>query len=315
MKKKNNHKYTSILILIIIAITALFAYKEYSNYNISKDTYKNIVDISANEINKYTETIFQEEEQYSKYVMGQLSKSIQSELKTQYVDEQEFINDIENPNSNTKLSNILDSCSSEYVQSGNDIVITSDDKVLYTNKPIIKKDDVITLDDIKNGFTNKKLTSQAIKNIITPNKNKNFIFWDHTTDTHDENISIESMDISKLSDIIYSGNTNELKKYELLVPVYITDDGDILGNSDINSMGGHNKTYKIIIIHRINIYNILGKYDSNYMYLHTKTEYLKQSIEREFKYTISVLVLSVIFIVILIFGSRYIQNKVLKNNE
>ena len=50
-----------------------------------------------------------------------------------------------------------------------------------------------------------------------------------------------------------------LQGYEILVPAYITDDGDVFGTPDIGDNGSVNLNHKLIVVQRFSIYDILQK--------------------------------------------------------
>lgn len=65
---------------------------------------------------------------------------------------------------------------------------------------------------------------------------------------------LEEATITSLKDIYMEEGIEGLRNYEILVPVYITDTGDIFGQQDI-IQGVEQNTHKIIIVQEFNLYD------------------------------------------------------------
>lgn len=112
-----------------------------------------------------------------------------------------------------------------------------------------KTEDFRTWEEYINSSINPTLTRKAVDLIL--NQSNDVIF-----NQIDGDQSFYSQQLKELKKIYKEKGLEELKNFVFLVPAYITDDGDILGNLDI--MYGHKyNTYKIILVQEFNIYDQL----------------------------------------------------------
>ena len=116
---------------------------------------------------------------------------------------------------------------------------------------------------------------------------------------------IDEMNYDNLKEVYVNEGLKGLKNYQFLVPIYITDTGDIFGNSDI--IGGvPQNTHKFIIIQTYNIYDQL----TNMMPEYGDSSYIKNINERydsilSMLYLCGIIVCITIVIMILYFFSVY----------
>ena len=106
-------------------------------------------------------------------------------------------------------------------------------------------------DFISDSF-NKDLAMNAIKQI--KNKSTDLIVFQYTNPCIDDMEIMDRIDVDDLYNIYTTYGLKGLKSFELLVPAYITEDGDIFGQKDI-VQGVRYNNYKIIVIQRINLYD------------------------------------------------------------
>lgn len=109
--------------------------------------------------------------------------------------------------------------------------------------------------EIKAKF-NPDLTSKAVSMILT--KNKETIYWMPDTVEKDTSTQISEPSLKALKQTYETYGLDELKKYDILVPVYITNDGDIFGNSDVDIHGLKVDNDKIIVIQEFSIYDAIA---------------------------------------------------------
>jgi hypothetical protein len=62
-----------------------------------------------------------------------------------------------------------------------------------------------------------------------------------------------------LKEVFYKEGIEGLAGYVFTVPAYITEDGDIFGTPDIGPDGNVNPNYKIIVVQRFSIYDIISR--------------------------------------------------------
>ena len=78
-----------------------------------------------------------------------------------------------------------------------------------------------------------------------------------------EHMQLASMNKYALKKIIETEGINGLRGYEILLPIYITDDGDIFGTRDITKEGIVSKNHKMILVQTYNLYDMLSMYNSS----------------------------------------------------
>ena len=102
---------------------------------------------------------------------------------------------------------------------------------------------------------NSELASKAVSMILT--KNKEMIYWKPDTAIDDTSYNIPDPSIRELRNVYQAYGIEELKNYDILVPVYITNDGDILGVPDVDLHGKQIVNDKIIVIQEFSIYDAI----------------------------------------------------------
>ena len=70
------------------------------------------------------------------------------------------------------------------------------------------------------------------------------------------------LDIDDIKTMYLENGMDVLKSYNIIVPSYLTDHGDIFGVPDINPDGTHNNNHKITIIQEFNLYDSIFPYSN-----------------------------------------------------
>lgn len=122
----------------------------------------------------------------------------------------------------------------------------------YLKDPIRTGSKIKMKDIITNDFYNKELSLRALHQLEI--QDKGLIIWQarKPSDADDDYKTTSRIDLKKLDHILTYGTKEELESYEVLVPKYITETGNIFGEYDI---AGSPKSVnnKIIIVQKINI--------------------------------------------------------------
>lgn len=318
MNSKNHiNKQVSVISLIIIVIVTMFSYLQYINYKYTMNRYDELLESSKQTETNYIKSIFSEEIKFTNDIMEIKSKNIQDSLIEEYgYDLNGLKYDIDNPSTDSKLTKVFD-------EEFEDFYINKDSK---TNKPFVlseqsllwgrslsydnAKNDYISINELIELQNNNKLNETSIKCILNNNLSK-YVFWQNEMG---EPSSLTSMDIDKLIDIYYNEGLESMKNYELLIPTYITSDGDIFGNKDTDGIGHKVLNYKIIIIQRINIYDILKDYTYELSYFDSQNKTIERNENDNIaqKYRGISLMIAIAVIIIVLFGSAYLQNRKFK---
>ncbi len=140
--------------------------------------------------------------------------------------------------------------------------------------------------------------------------NKSIIFWKIRNTIGQEEIS--NMDISDLLNIYDKYGLESMKDYEMLVPAYITKSGDIFNTNDLTNLGYKVSNYKIILVQRMNVYDIISKYDQDLMYYNTQINRIKEEINLNDQYKLSGMIGTICILIVVLFISGFVQNKLNK---
>jgi len=102
---------------------------------------------------------------------------------------------------------------------------------------------------------NKELDTDAINKLL--NRSNNIIaFESYNITKNEDHIKIKELNYETLSKVFIAEGINGLRNYQILVPFYITDIGDIFGEPD-SIQGVKNENNKIIVIQEFNLYDQL----------------------------------------------------------
>ena len=242
----------SILIMILLIMSGV---NDFSNFLNNQANFNKNIDTINEESKKYIYTLIYDAQDKNKILLENQALNLQNIILNEYSDNTLLENDIKNPSDDSKLSKIFDKelCSKN-------IIVGSMDKILwnrtYGEYSTDIKDDY-TLEDVIYKTYNEELSKEAIDTILKLNLQKNdFIIWQ----SGKSNIEISNNNIDELLNELqkYNYDINELKGYDILIPVYITADGDILGVKDVDMIGRYNDNCKMVLVQRLNLYDILS---------------------------------------------------------
>ena len=71
-------------------------------------------------------------------------------------------------------------------------------------------------------------------------------------------IKLSTPSLNGLKEVYYNEGLNGLTGYVILVPVYVTNDGDIFGTPDISPTGEINKNYKLIVVQQYSLIDAIN---------------------------------------------------------
>lgn len=103
---------------------------------------------------------------------------------------------------------------------------------------------------------NERLSKAAFQNILA-HKDTRLLYYEPNRPNISDHRQITVPSREDLHAIYNEEGLEGLKGYVFLVPVYITDDGDMFGVPDITPLGTVNRNHKLIIIQRFSLYDIL----------------------------------------------------------
>lgn len=313
-------KLLSISTLVILIITILFSYKQFEDYKNSQESYMKIEESMKNQLHTYMRGVLTENIRKAELLTQTNTVIIHKLLLEGYGDNLDGLEyDILNPNPDSKLNKILDEVlMNTYINkdtNSNKPIVATMRNIVWNRSLTISSDELLLWDNFKNIHYNTILAQKAIEALQDMNKQKNdFIFWElnHNADLNTTKM-ITTMDINELLDLYYEEGLDSLKGFELLVPVYITNSGDIFGTKDTNSIGEKINNYKIIVIQRVNVYDALIDYKSDLTYFNSEIKSVEMQVIFNDKHRISLLIQTIIFIFCLLIGSGILQKKLNSN--
>lgn len=255
LKFSTRKKIVSTLSVLIMILLIMSGVNEFSNFLNNQANFNKNIDTINEESKKYIYTLIYDAQDKNKILLENKALNLQNIILNEYSDNSLLENDIKNPTDNSKLSKIFD----KELHNKN-IIVGSMNKILwnrtYGEYSTDLKDDY-TLEDVIYKTYNKELSREAIDTILKLNSQKNdFIIWK----SGKSNIEISNNNIDELLNELqkYNYDINELKGYDILIPVYITEDGDILGVKDVDMIGRYNDNCKMVLVQKLNLYDILS---------------------------------------------------------
>ena len=120
---------------------------------------------------------------------------------------------------------------------------------------LIPDDNIVTFDDYYNTGYNDKLLKSA-QDKIRSHTTGQLIAIEPINNMKDDvdHTLITEMNFNNLEEVYIKEGINGLRNYQFLAPVYITDTGDIFGQTDITG-GIPQETHKYIVIQTYNLYD------------------------------------------------------------
>lgn len=255
-----------VIILIIITSSALFTYTKFEGYKTTEVILTNQQDTLKDNLNIYMEGVIKESVDKLSLLTDYRTELIHQDILSKYGNNFDLLkHDINYPSDNSLLSKILDSHLKDVWinkdNNSNKVFVISDNNIIWNKSlPIISdsNESYITVDELINYIFNSNLGQISLDSIRDGNITKNkIIFWEAIQSNDNNHSIIDNMDIKELLNIYSNEGIEGLKSYEILVTGYITKNGDIFGEDDVDSLGHKIDNSKIMIIQRVNLYDIL----------------------------------------------------------
>ena len=300
--------YTSILVYMMLSLT----YLQFADYRSVQNDYTLYKEAKVKELTLFMNSALNIEKESAFEQLESLSNSIQNDIREVYTNDEELKYDIENPSSTSRLSMIFDNwLEPVYVNTDNydnKIFVITKNNVLWnkSNSNTSHKTATYALLNYINANVNPTLARHTMDSILNNNLNKeDFFIWQEIYSNSEPIVSIEDA-----AQLILKDDEEALKCYNILIPSYITKDGDIFGIDDIDSLGMDNKNYKIILIQSINLYDVISKYDSFTRYNIDSYNQMEKIHCDKLQYKLNNVICSIAFMLVIIIGSGKLQNKI-----
>lgn len=256
---------TGGILLVVLLLIATFHYFVYNYQNVMLS--KRIDSIKVSYLNsswKDIEGVIDLATAEAKLTAKTTADEIVHQISLEYPDKSilraEFDAGIYNSPKFTSL--ILNSIKNKYLF---DIHNRNNDIFVIGKNGIIADMNTTKLNRVGRPFTeeasshyNPELAFRSLEAILLREGDNSIIYYEpHVPVNGDNHPMITSPTKDKLKEVYRKEGLDGLKGYVVLVPVYITDDGDIFGNMDIAPDGSVNMTHKLIVVQRFSIYDII----------------------------------------------------------
>ena len=244
----------------------MFTYTKFEGYKTTEVILTNQQDTLKDNLNIYMEGVIKESVDKLSLLTDYRTELIHQDILSKYGNNFDLLkHDIDYPSDNSLLSKILDSHLKDVWinkdNNSNKVFVISDNNIIWNKSlPIISDsyESYITVDELINYIFNSNLGQISLDSIRDGNITKNkIIFWEAIQSNDNNHNIIDNMDIKELLNIYSNEGIEGLKSYEILVTGYITKNGDIFGEDDVDSLGHKIDNSKIMIIQRVNLYDIL----------------------------------------------------------
>lgn len=302
----------TLMAILIVSILICFEYSEYKSIESKYNSVKEMLDYNTK---LYIDGILTSDCKIANDQLSFLTKDLHEDLLKSYENNMEQLEkDLAVPTDNSMLSCILDKhfkdISLKIDNKDNKLFISTVDNVLWINTDSINSDDdIVTWDDFRSYEWNAILADKAYSAIKNMNIEKNnYIFWQ----VGKSKTELTDMDLDSIYKVYKEEGTEGLKGYEMLIPMYITDNGDIFGTSDFNTLGEKNDNYKIIIVQRINLFDALDEYSSQLKEFENQYKLIEKSFEEELNHKVLETIELILFSIFLFVISGNLQNRIVK---
>jgi len=266
-KQNKTILFTSFLIIMLLGFNT-FAF--YNSVQMIKNTQKEAEWI-------YISSVIDETKSKATIQAEYLKEMVVDDITDVYKDRSDILSyDLYNFNTQNDLSKILDDrLKGKYINmdTDNDDIFAIDTysisnnidlkgKILYDKSVNCSSEGEVR--DFARELSmhyNYELGYDALQKILK-NEKINLIFWEFLQPSNSNHIKLTNGSVEGLREVYMKEGLLGLESYEILVPVYIQDKTDILGNDKISSNGMYNNESKQIVI--IQGFSITNTIDSNH---------------------------------------------------
>lgn len=308
-KTKGQMKLLSLVTTSMIILSMVFTYSKFNDFITMKGVYDNARKSVVSSSELFVNSVLRENKKSSLDKLGLFADEIQKSLFEEYGKDLHGLKyDILNPSEHSKLNRVLNSViGNSYINHANPnngIFVMTKNNIIWDKHA--KSPLPIKIEEIYDNA----IDNNAIQNVVDRDFSEDYIILRTTDGETSSNNNL----IREIKDIIFRNDLEKLKRYEMLVPVYITETGDIFGVEDSN---GVNKVdnFKIILVQKINIYDALQKYDEQILFIEKELNSIDESVKNLALNEVQWMVFSLGYVVFIIIITRFIQNIVTNNIE
>ena len=293
IKKKHNRKhslrmrkyYNYAVILLCLSVIPIYGYVIQE----TRKMLQNIIESVSNERFELLYSFIESTYDKAYFEVQKVSTNIQNELNT--MDKDSIKSDLDQTGySEDMYECIRGNIEGKYLNNINNhrngiIVMTMNgiyENLSLSDAPSNEEEAVLNWDFVIKNSYNQDLQREAICKITNHTGNEHDLIVVETEDItkNKDHKMIKSFSYEKLKEIYLEEGIDGLRNYNVYVPAYITEDGDIFGQKDIMH-GVQQYNYKIILVQQFNIYDQLI---ADHEALHESLSRSNDTIETNFHY-------------------------------
>lgn len=298
--------YNYAVVILCLSVIPIYGYVIQETSSVQDNIIDSINDERFDLLYSFIESTYNEAE----FKVQKVSTNIQNELNS--MDKESIKTDLDQTGHSEEMyecirRNIENECLNGVDNHRNGIIVMTMDGIyedLSLSRAASNEEElVLNWECVINRSFNKELQKEAINKIINHSGSEHELIV-----VENENLSknknhklISSFSYDKLKYIYLTEGLEGLRNYNIYVPAYITEEGDIFGQRDIVH-GVQQYNYKIILVQEFNIYDQLI---SEHTILHNSLSKSDETISTNFHYMRLIMVivgfLFVIIAVILLF--------------
>lgn len=271
------------IIAIVVFILTLIAISHYLFFNYQTSlmvSQANAVDRNYKVIMwKDIENLMNISIDSAQMMASDTAKDIVEDIESEYSDLSELEREFNSGNYNSPKFNriIMKNIRGKYMY---DIKTQKNSMFIISRTGILFDENVGKIETTSRDFDtearlhfNTDLAYNSLEMIVTERNNTLIYYEPEAPEELSNHVTTTYPSRENLRAVYEKEGLSGLRGYEILVPAYITDDGDVFGTPDIEDNGKVNKNHKLIVVQRFNLYDVLQK-------LHYDED-LKQSLHNE----------------------------------
>lgn len=310
-----------LLMLVPIISIGTVLYQSYSNVEYTKTMHENL----DNELNNYgwlsVYSVLRSTQKLSEIQANDVKDEIESKLLRAYVGNMEQLKvDLAGTENNKAYDIINTVIADKYILEKNEenrMWIASQNGIIADHGLASSNKRDRSWDSEIRSSLDSGMAQDAIRRLLNQKTAEPILIRIHGDPGKSENYNTEP-NTDFLKDEFMSGGMYALRDYDMLVPAYITDTGDIFGVPDVTHNGIRNNNNKLIIVQQFNLYDAVEHYNDMNLFhqrmLEVNNNNMKNDLNRIMINTvITCVIMTLAFIALL--ASTIVCLKWGKNNE
>lgn len=308
----------AIRALMLISLIPIFAiantiFQSYETIEWTRSNYISQAEFVKQHEWNFVKVIINENTNKAKIQAESTKKIIESELLKEYSSNMDQLKvDLRSARSNSKYKPdmahtiIYDAIVGKFINVQNDdnrMMIINESRVIFDPSLVASQKGSREWDTEFNYSKNKELASHAIQKIINKQTSELVLTESSYYQMNEKYVWLDPT-IDDLKNEFYEYGLPILKKYDGLVPAYITEDGDIFGIPDVDHNGLKNQNDKIIVVQRFNLYDAIQQHKEIFSAYELISKQNNERLDREvsdivYRLVLNIASMTLVFVTIL----------------